>query len=452
MINNKSQDLDVLCAPTSKFNNNLVASDNNLVNYIYHDENLIIIQNRLLHAISRLNLNERRLILFLSIIVRLERIKDPNKNDFFIRASDFAKEYNLGTKSIYRTFAATAKSIQFKPFFYWSFDNNSYNEWGSAWFIDCGYLKEQGGIKVRLSDTVLEMFTVFNHLNPFTKYQREWIVRLGSYGIILLELAVCRLNELRSNQCTARFTVEYLREKFDCVNSYARFDDFRSRVIDKAIKDVHKHTPIFISYEKLGRGRKTREITFVFKNTHIYDKDGWSFERLSDKIMMSGLRNDDPFHNFKMTSKQLAVFGTKVAKKIDKNIGVVISEMSNVYLQDRYIEHLKLLDFVPSDWYTEDEIKKHPTPQQIAQEKLKAEQEAKEQAEQEQSRFKQDYETLLANAEEFVLANQKKIGFGIEKVYFNNGDYQGVVRLWERYLLNERDRKGFALLDEILSR
>lgn len=157
-----------------------------------------------------------------------------------------------------------------------------------------------------------------------------------------------------------------------------------------------------------------------------------------------------------MTPKQLAVFGAKIAKKIDKDIEIVIDEISNVYLQAQYVEYLKLLDFVPSDWYTQDEIKDHPTAEQIAQAKKKAKQETKRQEELEQAQLKaqlrQDYETLLANAEEFVLANQKRIGIGIEKMYFEKGDYQGVIRIWERYLLSERDRKGFALLDEILSR
>lgn len=418
-------------------------------NFLYYDGDLIVIQNRLLHAISRLNLNERRLILFLSVIVRLERLKNPNQKDFFIKAVDFAKEYDLGTKSVYRNFASIAKSIQFKPFFYWSFDDNSYNEWGSAWFSDCGYLKEQGGIKVVLSDTVIEMLTVFNRLNPFTKYQKEWIVKLGSYGIILLELAVWRLNESRSDKCRATFTLEYLREKFDCVNNYARFDDFRTRVIDKAIKEIHHHTPLKISYEKQGRGKKINEMTFIFESVQIKNEINQNIDFIDENLTLG---KNNPFYNFKMTQKQLSFFANKIKKQNGQDINEIVNELCNVHLQGKHTEFLKVLDFVPSDWYTEEEIKDHPTAEQIAKDKQKAERDAKNKANLEQTQFEQDFEILLANAEEFVLANQKRIGFGIEKMYFEQGNYQGIVRGWKEYLFDKRDRQGFAMLNEILAK
>lgn len=412
------------------------------VNYVYHDDDLIIVQNRLLHAISRLSLNERRLILFLSVIVRLERIKDPHKREFFVRAVDFAKEYDLGTKSIYRTFASIAKSIQFKPFFYWSFEDNSYNEWGSAWFTDCGYLKEQGGIKVRLSDTVLQMLTVFNQLNPFTKYQKEWITKLGVYGIILLELAVCRLNELRTDRCVLTFTVEYLREKFDCVSNYARFDDFRSRVIDKAIKDVHTHTPLKISYEKSGRGVKTSHMTFVVENYMVHEPSAQG---------QGVIFNHDPFVNFKMTKKQMSVFATKIKHQTGQEIDEIMSALSNVHLQGQYVALLKEFDFMPSKWYTKDEMKSHLTAEQVAKNEAESQSKAKASQQQKLTQFKRDMDKLIENAEGFVKANLDKVAKrGIERMYLKQENYVGIVKLWESQLLDEDKKQSFLGIDEIL--
>ena len=60
-----------------------------------NSEDLIVIQNRLLHAISNLTLNERRLILFLSPIVRKRIEKNPTNRVFYILAQEFADEYKL---------------------------------------------------------------------------------------------------------------------------------------------------------------------------------------------------------------------------------------------------------------------------------------------------------------------------------------------------------------------
>lgn len=417
-------------------------------NFLYYDSDLIVIQNRLLHAISRLNLNERRLILFLSVIVRLERLQNPNKKDFFIKAVDFAKEYDLGTKSIYRTFASIAKSIQFKPFFYWSFDENSYNEWGSAWFSDCGYLKEQGGIKVVLSDTVIEMLTVFNRLNPFTKYQKEWIAKLGSYGIVLLELAVWRLNESKSDKCMATFTLEYLREKFDCVNSYARFDDFRTRVIDKAIKDIHYHTPLRVSYERQGRGKKISDMTFIFENLMFQEKEDKSIDFIE---LESKNEKNNPFYRFKMTQKQLSFFANKIKKHTGQSIDEIIDELCNVHLQGKHIEFLQSLDFVPSGWYNDDEIKKHLTAEQIAQENKKVKQKSADKKNIEKKQLEKDFEILLENAEVFVLANQHLVNrASIEGVFLKDKDYLSIVRMWKDNLLDKSKRQYYKLVDEIL--
>lgn len=407
-----------------------------------NSEDLIIIQNRLLHAISNLTLNERRLILFLSPIVRKQIEKDPHNRMFYVFANEFANEYKLKGKSVYSELEKTADSIVEKAFFFWYKTQNGKSKKGVSWVSECDYIENEGTIKVRLDNTVIEMLTVFDKTtgNFWTQYQRDWIINLGAYGIIMLEMI------LSSKESNGHYTIEHLREKFDCVDTYKKFSDFKLYVIDKSIKEVHKHTPIRIEYQQHKVGRVVTGLTFYHIDT--------STKSVKDKTKNGDdkPKENNPFVNFKMTPKQLAVFGAKIAKKIDKDIEIVIDEISNVHFQGQYVEYLKLLDFVPSDWYTEDEIKDHPTAEQIAQDKKKAKQNAEKQAELEQVQLKQDYEILLANAEEFVLANQKRIGIGIERMYFEQGDYKGIVRIWERYLLDKRDRRGFALLDEILSR
>lgn len=407
-----------------------------------NSEDLIIIQNRLLHAISNLTLNERRLILFLSPIVRKQIEKNPTNRVFYILAQEFADEYKLKGKSFYSELEKVADSILDRNFFFWYKTENGKAKKGVNWVSECDYIENEAKIKVKLDDTVIEMLTVFDKTtgNFWTQYQKDWVINLGTYGIVMLEMI------LSSVENNGYYTIEHLREKFDCVETYKKFSDFKLYVIDKAIKEISIHTPIKIEYKQHKVGRAVNGLTFSYTDTSIKSVKN------KTKNTDNNPKEKNPFVNFKMTPKQLAVFGAKIAKKIDKDIEIVIDEISNVHLQAQYVEYLKLLDFVPSDWYTEDEIKEHPTAEQIAKAKQEAEQEAKKQAELEQVQLKQDYENLLANAEEFVLANQKRIGFGIEKMYFERGDYQEIVKCWKQYLLNERDRKGFAILNEILAR
>lgn len=413
-----------------------------------YGEKWYVLQNRLLNAITNLDLNERRLIMFLSPMVRKDVEDFPNKNRriFTVKALDFAKTYGIDNSNTYGILSDTADKILTKAFWYWNFkDDKLFGEKthksGITWVSKCDYLENQGELSIILNDEIVEMLTVFDKANPFTKYQIDVIVKLGCYGIILFELIVsCLYQNFRQKT----YTVKYLKEKFNCIDNYKTYYDFKRYVLDRAIKEIHEHTTIRISYEQKKVGRSVSELLFSFEDI--------SQKKIEETKGKGGNAPKDPFTNFKMSQKQLSLFATKIKKASGQDVDEIITELSNVYLQSKHIAFLKILDFVPSDWYTEAEIKKQPTPQQIAQEKLRAKQKAKEQAELEQAQLRQDYEVLLANAEEFVLANQKRIGIGIEKMYLDKGNYQGIVRIWERYLLDKRDRDSFALFDEILSR
>lgn len=407
-----------------------------------NSEDLIVVQNRLLHAISHLTLNERRLILFLSPIVRKQIEKTPNNRVFYVYVQDFVNEYGIKSKKYYGELEKIADSIVEKAFFFWYQTQNGKAKKGVSWVSECDYIENEAKIKVKLDDTVIEMLTVFDKTtgNFWTQYQKEWIINLGTYGIVMLEMI------LSSKESSGYYTTEHLREKFNCVETYPRFSDFKLYVIDKSIKEVYKHTPIRIEYQQHKAGRVVTGLTFSYIDTSI--------KSVKDKTKNSDdkPKESNPFVNFKMTPKQLAVFGAKIAKKIDKDIEIVIDEMSNVHLQGQYVEYLKLLDFVPSAWYGEDEIKEHQTPQQIEEAKIKEKARLKAEKEQKQQQLKKDFEKLCVNAEAFVKANLTKVSrTGAERIYLQKEDYTNIVKMWEYRLLDEKVRNSFAMVDEILS-
>lgn len=412
-----------------------------------NSEDLIIIQNRLLHAISHLTLNERRLILFLSPIVRQgSNIRDEyGREVFFVEFSDFANEYNLKAGSIYKTLKETAESVTNKAFFFWNIGKNQRkSKVGLSWFIRCEYKEKSGYLEIVLSDEVIEMLTIFdaNTGNYWTQYQKEWVINLGTYGIIMLELVLSSFER----EFKGHYTVEHLREKFNCVDNYSIFGDFKRFVIDKAIKEVEQHTPIKIEYQTHKTGRAVTGLTFSYIDTSI--KTIKDKEKNNEKS-----KGNDPFVNFKMSQKQLSMFATKIKKATGQDIDEIISELCNVHLQSKHIDFLKVLDFVPSDWYTENEMKDHLTAEQIAKAKSDAKAQEQEQKEQRQQQLKEDMVKLLDNAQMFVEANLARVSkTGIERLYLEQGDYIGIVRMWERYLLDKKSRNGFAMLNEILAR
>lgn len=309
---------------------------------------------------------------------------------------------------------------------------------------ECDYIENEGKIKIKLDDTVIEMLTVFDKRtgNYWTQYDKEWITKLGSYGIVMLEMALSSLEN------KGYYTVEHLREKFDCVDTYEKFSDFKLYVLNKAIKEIHEHTPIKISYTASKKGRSVAGLNFTFIDTDPKPLP----QPKSKKDTNQEPPQNNIFANFKMSKKQLSFFASKIAKVTGQDIETVIDELTNVHLQGIHIERLKLLDFVPTEWYTEDETKDHLTQAQIDELRQKSKKSAKNQQNQEQLRLEQEFNKILQYAEYFVLTNKHLVNRAtIEGFYLKDQDYESLVQLWKERLMDKDKRQYFAGIDEILA-
>ena len=244
--------------------------DLELQNKLVYGDKWFVLQNRLLNAISNLDLNERRLIMFLSPMVREDVEQNPHKNrrKFIVKATDFAKKYHIDEKNAYRVLANSAYSVLGKTFYFWNFKDDKCvertHQTGSNWIEHCQYKENEGHLEIYLTSLTLEMLTVFDNANPFTKYEQDIIVRLGSYGIILFELIASCMHQQHKQKA---YTINYLREKFNCVETYPTFYDFKRYVLDRAIADIHEHTSYRIKYEQKKLGRIVKELVFTFEDT-----------------------------------------------------------------------------------------------------------------------------------------------------------------------------------------
>jgi len=279
------------------------------VSKIYGEE-WIVLQNRLLNAISNLELNERRLIMFLSPLVRKEVDKNPYQSTFIVRVKDFQDEYGIKSKAYYQELENICNSLQHKTYEFWNFSaNKKYkSKVKVTWITKGDYKDNQGEVHIDLHNDVIEMLTVFDKTNPFTKYQRQMIVKLGCYGIILFELISSCLHQKNK---TKAYTIEYLREKFNCIDTYPVISEFKRNVLDKAIMDIEKHTPLRITYTQVKKGRVVTEIVFAFEN--LDDSNKKVKNKKSEQIEFN-LEDAGTGNNVKLlSSKQADFFANKLA-------------------------------------------------------------------------------------------------------------------------------------------
>lgn len=230
-----------------------------------YDEKWTVYQNNLLNAISPLDLNERRLIMFLSPLVRLAVDKNPNQRTFVVKVIDFTKEFNIKSHAYYAELEHIVKRLQQKFYEYWDFkaDEKDTSKVRVTWISKGNYKENQGSIHIDLHDDLIEMLSVFDKQHPYTKYERKSITQLGSHGIVLFELiASCMFQQNKQRT----YSINFLREKFNCVDAYPSVSDFKRYVLDSAIKDIETYTPYRISYKQEKTGRMITGIAFRFKD------------------------------------------------------------------------------------------------------------------------------------------------------------------------------------------
>lgn len=278
-----------------------------------YGEEWIVLQNRLLNAISDLDLNERRLIMYLSPLVRKAVDNNPLQRTFVVRVEDFKEEYGIKSKAYYGELEKICIDLQHKTYEFWNFDENKKykSKVKVAWITKGDYKDNQGEVHIDLHNDVVEMLTVFDKTNPFTKYQRQMIVKLGCYGIILFELISSCLHQRNR---TKAYTIEFLREKFNCVDTYPIISEFKRNVLDKAIKDIEKHTPLRITYTQNKKGRIVTEIVFAFEDTTSEGKNLQGKE--VKKIENNQSEKDNKELSTKLLTPKQADF---FAKKLSEN-------------------------------------------------------------------------------------------------------------------------------------
>lgn len=363
----------------SKSENNTLPIEGNGAKAIYptknkwgqiYSEELVVMQNRMLHSVSNLTLNERRLVLLLATTVRGAVEKNPYQKTFSVTGEEFAELYNISKKKCYDVLFEASKNLYDKSISFWDFDADEVQkkkkrEVDIHWITKADYQWGDGYINIDLHDDVIEMLCIFDK-HGYTQNEKEWFSKLGSYGLVLLQLIAAKRK--RQENLTAYiegkiakgfeaegfdyhsidksfYTIKYLRSAFNCLDRYDRWVDFKRYVIDVGIKEIHTHTPIRVHYEAIKVGRTVNELVFGFYRT---DQDAKAIDQQQSPV--------NQWKNIKLSEKQLEFFSRAIAERMGDDVDEVKELLLNPVTQSKYYNVLAELEFKPSAWYDAEEL------------------------------------------------------------------------------------------------
>jgi len=233
-------------------------------------QKIVVQHNQLLQSTYRMGLTEQRILR--TCVSSIQRNK-TNSRKFIIDVNDYNKIFgtNEGSKSLK---LAASKLMQRsvtidEPI---EIDGRIWKDGGFFNFVSSAFFN---GTEMKITLTEEIMAFLENMAGNHTNYVLNDIAQLKSqYSIRFYELFKQHLD-----LGTRRLEVAEIRKMFNLDEKYKKTGDFRRRIIEGAIDDINKNSPMNVSFKAKKRGRSivAYEFTFTMIRTQARKskKDEW---------------------------------------------------------------------------------------------------------------------------------------------------------------------------------
>ncbi len=214
--------------------------------------------NALIEAGYRLSLSEMQIVLYgISLI-------NPLQNDFplqyIIDIKRFAEMFNRDHGDIYKEIKdAITRRFWERDFSYKDEKNDIVT---IRWLTKMVYSDKKGFIQIKFSEDVQPYLHQLK--KHFTTYYIDQITEFRSiYSIRLYEYAIMHLNKSKQSKCHFSLLIDEIKSRLELSSKYQRFCDFKTRVLERAKKEINKHSDLNITYKVFKMGHSPNKIEFT---------------------------------------------------------------------------------------------------------------------------------------------------------------------------------------------
>lgn len=228
---------------------------------------LVVKDNALINASYNLEVTEQRLILLSIIRARETGQGISSDSKLEIHASDYASRFDVTKEAAYNALKNAVNNLFERKFSFKEIhkDTNKEIVVKSRWVSRIAYVDDLATLEVTFAPDVVPLITRLE--KHFTSYQLKQVAQLTSkYAIRLYEFLIA----WRDVGKTPVISLSEFREKLGLeMNEYQKMVNFKSRVLEPAIKQINELTDIHVKYEQYKTGRFISGLSFTFKHKKI---------------------------------------------------------------------------------------------------------------------------------------------------------------------------------------
>lgn len=240
---------------------------------------LVVKSNDLIQR-SRFNLNTNQQKIILYLISKL-KYSDNEFKECEIDLKDFCKCCGIDLKGG-RTYLQLKESIKLIADKSMWIEKEDGAETLVRWIEKPTIHKNDGIITIKLDEDLKPY--LLNLREKYTQYELIYTLRMKSkYSIRIYEL-LKSYHYQKLKPVSLNFTVDELKKILDASN-YKTFNNFKNRVLDKAVEEINNFTDISIAYKTFKRGRAITDIEFNVSIKEPLERlhDYWKLEEQLDK-------------------------------------------------------------------------------------------------------------------------------------------------------------------------
>ncbi|EPR2569646.1 replication initiation protein RepM [Acinetobacter baumannii] len=222
---------------------------------------LVVKDNALINASYNLDLVEQRLIL-LAIVEARESGKGINANDpLTVHAESYINHFSVHRNTAYQALKDACKDLFARQFSYQEQRPKGVANITSRWVSQIAYIDNSATVELIFAPAIIPLVTRLEE--QFTSYELKQVSGLSSaYAIRLYEVLIA----WRSTGKTPIIELSDFRQKLGVLEGeYSRFNNFKVRVLDPAIKQINEYTDITVKAEQHKKGRSVSGFSFKFK-------------------------------------------------------------------------------------------------------------------------------------------------------------------------------------------
>jgi plasmid replication initiation protein len=222
------------------------------------DKNYLVTKsNELITKRYELSVEEQRIVLLLASMVQPD---DEDFKEYKLKVQDFTQFFEVNDDSKYKTIPKICNSLRSKGFTI----EDEKEIINVGWLADSKYIKKDGIVIIRFSPYLKPYLLGLKEY--FTTYKLGNILKLKSkYSIRLYE--ILKSSEFKK---VLEIEIDELRDMLMCdKKSYDIFQNFKTRVLEPAKKELNEFTDIKFEYESFGDGRKHTMLRFKIEPKEV---------------------------------------------------------------------------------------------------------------------------------------------------------------------------------------